>query len=283
MNKLKWLLKVSRPRFWPYLFGPYLIGIVAAGPATSTSTKLLLGAMGVYFTFSANLLIYGINDVYDYETDKNNPKKQGYEALVNPRQHNFLASAIAVTNFPFLLPFLFWSSIALPARIAAALFIFFGVAYSAPPIRAKARPVIDTLFNSLYVFPALVSYGLVTNSWPSPQLFAAAVLWCMAMHAYSAVPDIKADKKAGLSTIATLLGARGTLLFCFVCYMAATALSYGALGWFSVLFGTIYMAMMVRSLTLPTRDNVFKLYKWFPTLNLAVGFSLFWWVYLVVK
>lgn len=283
MNKLKWLLKVSRPRFWPYLCGPFVVGLIAAGTVEATSTKLLLVAMGLYFTFSANLLIYGINDVYDYETDKNNPKKQGYEALVTPKQHNFLASAIAVSNFPFLLPFLFWGSIAASARISLALFLFFGVAYSAPPIRAKVRPVLDTLFNSLYVFPALVSYGLVTNSWPSPKLFIAAVLWCMAMHAYSAVPDISADKKAKLSTIATLLGARGTLLFCFVCYMAAAVLSYGVLGWFSVVFGAIYMAMMVRSLTLPTRDNVFKLYKWFPTLNLIVGFSLFWWVYLVVK
>jgi len=283
MNKLKWLLKVSRPRFWPYLFGPYLIGIVAAGPIASVSTKLLLVMMGVYFTFSANLLIYGVNDVYDYETDKNNPKKQGYEALVSPKQHKFLTYSILSSNIPFLVSFLLWPETATSARIALVLFVFFGVAYSAPPIRAKARPILDTLFNSLYVFPALVSYGLVTNSWPSPQLFAAAVLWCMAMHAYSAVPDIKADKKAGLNTIATLLGARGTLLFCFVCYMFAAVLSYGVLGWFAVLLGDVYMSMMLVGIALPTRDNVYKLYKWFPTLNLIVGFSLFWWVYLVVK
>jgi 4-hydroxybenzoate polyprenyltransferase len=30
---------------------------------------------GLYFLIPANIRIYGINDIYDYETDKLNPKK----------------------------------------------------------------------------------------------------------------------------------------------------------------------------------------------------------------
>jgi 4-hydroxybenzoate polyprenyltransferase len=36
-------------------------------------------------------------------------------------------------------------------------------------------------------------------------LIIAAIDWAIAMHAYSAIPDIKADSEAGISTVATLL------------------------------------------------------------------------------
>jgi 4-hydroxybenzoate polyprenyltransferase len=29
----------------------------------------------IYFTYPANLLVYGVNDIFDYETDKLNAKK----------------------------------------------------------------------------------------------------------------------------------------------------------------------------------------------------------------
>ena len=41
------------------------------------------------------------------------------------------------------------------------------------------------------------------------------------MHAYSAIPDIKADTKAGLDTIATLLGRGWTHAFCIACFAVA--------------------------------------------------------------
>jgi 4-hydroxybenzoate polyprenyltransferase len=39
----------------------------------------------------------------------------------------------------------------------------------------------------------------------------AGVCWAVAMHAYSAVPDIRADTVAKLKTIAILIGARSEL------------------------------------------------------------------------
>lgn len=274
---------MSRPRFWPYLFGPFALGIAASPLDAVKDNVLLLLGMGLYFTFSANLLIYGINDIYDYETDKNNPKKKGYEALVKPSQHNFLASAIAISTFPFIIPFLFWPSAPIAARISLALFLFFGVGYSAPPIRAKVRPFIDMLFNSLYVFPALVAYGITVDSLPPSHVFVAAVLWCMAMHAYSAVPDIASDKKAKVNTVATVLGAKGTLLLCICSYVLAGVLVLQDLGIFAVMATAVYAGVMLLSYTSPKRQAVFKLYKLFPYINFSVGFALFWYIVAIVK
>lgn len=277
MQQLRWLFKVSRPRFWAYLFGPFLIGVAAFGQQELSRHAVLLACMGIYFTFPANLLVYGINDIHDYETDKQNPKKKQYEALVKPSDHQFLYGAMAISNVPFITMFLIIPSAPFVAKASLVLFLFFGLGYSMPPIRAKARPFIDTLFNSLYVFPALVSYGIVANSWPPLAVFVAATAWCMAMHAYSAIPDIIADKKAHIGTVATVLGAYGTLIFCGICYIVAGALSYKWLGIFGIgltlFYGGLLVATAVRGV-----GKVFVLYKLFPKINLVIGFVLFWYV-----
>jgi len=267
-------LKISRPRFWVYLLGPFLIGMVAA-PSLGFSWRLLL--LGLFFIYPANLLIYGFNDIYDYETDKHNQKKQGYEALLAPENRGPLLKRLGLWGALGLLLVL-PASVPLAAKWAMTGFYFFGIFYSAPPIRAKTKPLLDSLFNILYVFPALVSYGLLTGSYPPLQIFVAAGLWCMAMHAYSAVPDIAADKKAGLRTIATWLGADNTIIFCWMSYAAAAGLVYAWLGWFGAGLGVIYQVLMLVSLLNTDRQRLFRLYRFFPYVNLLVGMALFFWV-----
>ena len=269
---LAWYLKVSRPRFWFYALGPYLIGAVAAN---QTNNLALLILFGLYFTLPANLLIYGVNDIFDYETDKHNPKKQAYEELVTPEKRRGLLRLIILLNG---LPIILLPLMPPAARYALLGFFFFGIFYSAPPIRAKTKPFLDSFFNILYIFPGLVSYGLLTDKFPAMAVCAAATLWCMAMHAYSAVPDIMADKKARINTIATWLGARGTLLFCTACYLGAAWLAAPHLGWFSAVGGAVYGLLMLVSFAGPERDRLFAVYRWFPLVNLLMGMGLFFWI-----
>jgi lycopene elongase/hydratase (dihydrobisanhydrobacterioruberin-forming) len=264
-------LKISRPRFWLYLLGPFLLG-AAAAPTVSFSWRLLL--LGLFFTYPANVLIYGFNDIFDYETDRHNQKKRSYEHLLAPNKRRPLLHHAALMGSLGLL-------LVLPAGVPAAAkwamtgFYFFGLFYSAPPIRAKAKPLLDSLFNILYVFPALVSYGLLTGQYPPLQIILAAWLWCMAMHAYSAAPDIEADKKAGISTIATWLGADNTIIFCWLAYAAATGLVYVWLGWFGAGLGAIYQGLMLVSLINTDRERLFSLYRFFPYVNMLIGAALF--------
>jgi 4-hydroxybenzoate polyprenyltransferase len=274
---IRWLIKISRPRFWVYITGPFLIGVLAANPVQSWPLIILLGA---YFTFPANLLIYGVNDIFDYETDKHNPKKEAYETLVKPKEQKQLWRWIAITNAPFLLLLPFIGN---NGRWGVAGFLFFSVFYSMPPIRAKVRPLIDSIFNVLYIFPGIVGYAVVSKTMPSLYLCLAAAFWCMAMHAYSAVPDIQADKKAKISTIATQLGKAGTLLFCLVCYALAAGLSISTLGQFSIAAGILYGFMMIITLQAKNAQSVMKLYSLFPYINMSVGMGLFFWILLVVK
>ena len=103
MPDFRFLLKVSRPRFWLYVFGPYIIGLAAAADNQADFLRIENLIFAIYFLFPANLLIYGINDIFDFETDRLNPKKAEYEALVRPESHRSLFIWILIFNLPFVI------------------------------------------------------------------------------------------------------------------------------------------------------------------------------------
>ncbi len=275
MPPLNFLLRVSRPRFWIYVFGPYLIGLAAGASSRFDVLSVSVVAFAVYFLFPANLLVYGVNDIFDFETDKLNPKKQEYETLVRPGDRKGLIYAILITNVPFVLAVFFLNGV---AKMAMVGFLFLSILYSAPPIRAKAIPIVDSMFNSLYFMPGIFAYGIMTGELPPATAMIAAFLWTMAMHAYSAIPDIQADKEAKVETVATLLRREGTLFFCSACYLLAALFAFPHLGVFAGILGIVYLAMMAASLLTRQTGGVYRLYRYFPILNSACGFLLFLYV-----
>ena len=271
MPDLSFLIKVSRPRFWIYVFGPYIVGTVAAAEyAGQLNWKTLV--FGLYFLFPANLLVYGINDIFDYETDKLNSKKTEYEELVTPAFQGPLAWTILLLNLPFV-------ALAIAtlgnALFPLAAFLFLSIFYSAPPIRAKAIPFLDSAFNILYVLPGIFAYAMVAGVMPPVTIMIAGGLWTAAMHAYSAIPDIEADRRAGFSTVATTLGPTGTHLFCLAAYVGSGVLSYEYLSYFGIAATAIYALIMLISMAAKGRDGVFRIYRVFPAVNALVGFGLF--------
>lgn len=275
MPAFRFLINVSRLRFWLYVFGPYLVGLAAGASSRSDFLSVGVVAFAVYFLFPANLLIYGINDIFDFETDKLNPKKQEYETLVRPAEHRRLLLTILITNLPFVTAAFFLNGV---AQISMIGFLLLSVFYSAPPIRAKAIPIVDSVFNALYFLPGIFAYGLMTGELPPASIMIAAFLWTMAMHAYSAIPDIAADKQAGVETVATFLGKYVTILFCSACYLGSAILAFPFLGIFAGLFGLIYLSLMAISVFGRNSNSVFRVYQFFPIINSTIGFFLFWFV-----
>jgi 4-hydroxybenzoate polyprenyltransferase len=286
----KWYLQISRPRFWFYLFGPFLLGLAAGidQVGVASSDVLLLIVFGLFFLYPANLLIYGVNDLFDYETDKNNPKKKAYESLIEPKNRQKFTANLLITVAPFTAVGggLLASNGSYIALYSLAAFMFFGICYSAPPIRAKTKPFLDAFFNVLYIFPGFVSYAIITDSLPSWTVVIAATAWVMAMHAFSAVPDIDSDKKAGISTVATVLGHQRTILFCFLLYLL-TSFSIdrvgGQIGLVFSYIAIIYMVLMTIARHAKTDESLFKVYRAFPVVNVLVGAALFFGILLLSK
>lgn len=270
---MRFLLKVSRPRFWFYILGPYLLGLIAGASYPQQLYSLFFVLYGIYFTFPANLLIYGVNDIYDYETDKLNEKKKSYETLVTSGVRSKLWLTIFLSNFAFVDIFFHGN---FPTIIAGIGFLFFSIFYSAPPIRAKSKPFLDSAFNVLYIMPGVFSYALISGEFTPVKIMIAAGLWTAAMHAYSAIPDIDADREAGLKTIATVCGPFVTLAICGLLYAAAAVLSFEYLGFVSISLGLAYIILMAASVRSVKTGRLFKLYRAFPLINVLAGFILFW-------
>jgi lycopene elongase/hydratase (dihydrobisanhydrobacterioruberin-forming) len=274
------LLRISRPRFWIYLLGPYLIGSILAFEPTQLILQWQFWLGFIYFTFPANLLIYGVNDIFDYETDKLNPKKIEYETLVTPKERIRLWLFILATNIPFILALYLINPL---TSIGILGFLFLGIQYSALPIRAKSRPFLDSLFNILYIFPGIIGYSLFELYLNLDyRLLISAGLWTMAMHTYSAIPDIKADKASNTLTIATVLGSKLTLMYCFICYTLSGIL----LAQFSLPLGigiAIVYGFMIGLSYNQNSARIFRLYTYFPLLNALIGFILFWSIILYIK
>lgn len=266
---LKLLYQTARPRFWIYIIGPLLIALAAGGQSPTLGVYILLA----YATLPANLLIYGVNDIFDQETDRFNQKKGSYELLLNQHSVKLITAAIVGLQLPFLIAlFVLLPTASLPWL---GLFLVTGIGYSMPPIRAKARPFLDATFNILYAALGFAAYRALSGHQPPVILVVASLFWCMAMHAYSAVPDIAADTKAHTPTIATALGAKPMLLVCGLLYAAAGVLSYAYLGWFSLLAAAVYLALMIKSYQALATHNLFQWYARFPLINSGLGMMMF--------
>jgi 4-hydroxybenzoate polyprenyltransferase len=259
-------LRISRPRFWFYTIGPVLIGLIAAS-FHFANWPFAVAAL-LYFSLPANLLIYGVNDMFDAETDALNPKKGTYEEKFDPKSQEKLLNLMFLLNAPFiaLLPILGRGGLHWLAG-----FLVLGVFYSAKPIRAKAIPFLDGAFNLLYAAPGFYVYEVISGSFPRIELILGALAWTASMHAFSAIPDIVADRRAGLQTVATILKERGTLLYCLVLYLlSALMLSY-FLPQIALLLALVYTAAIV----LASRIGIFRVYRWFPIINMTSGAVLF--------
>lgn len=223
-NHLLFFLKISRPRFWLYTAGPFLLGTLFIywrnGVDLTVAAYFL--SMFAYFLIPANLLMYGVNDYFDWETDKLNPKKESKEVRVTQADRTRLQIGLSVIMLVSLLGTLIQPNILAAGWLFA--FLCLAIGYSVPPFRFKARPFIDSVSNVFYIFPGFVAYAAATQELPPLFVVVAGLCWTAAMHLYSAIPDIQYDAKAGLPTTATVLGQKRALVLCMVLWIACATL-----------------------------------------------------------
>lgn len=262
-GRFSYLVTLSRPRFWLYLAGPVLVGVAfgatTVGDLFTWKTVLLF----VYFLVPANVLLYGVNDVFDADIDVDNPKKSRREARWTGDRGilgviigaGFLGSGLFVITPPAAWPWL-------------AGFFLLAVGYSAPPTRFKTTPFLDSISNGLYVLPGLAAYVTVAGTQPPVAAVLGAWFWTMGMHTFSAIPDIEPDRTAGIQTTATVLGNRRTFAYCTMVWFASSfgfALVDLRMGAVLLVYPVGIIGMYFSSV------EVDRAYWWFPVLNTSVG------------
>jgi 4-hydroxybenzoate polyprenyltransferase len=272
IENIKKLFFVSRPISWintAYPFaGAYLVSGGIVNPLFIVAT--------LYFLVPYNLLMYGVNDVFDYESDIQNPRKGGIEGMREQRVfHPTIIISSIILNIPFIIALIFLGNI--QGSIGLIVLIFFVVAYSMRWLRFKERPVIDSATSSIHfagpAIYALLLTGFSSSAWP---FIIALFLWGMASHALGAVQDILPDRAAKIASIATVLGARTTIRLVIILYTSASIIvilqgfPYSIIG----ITGLIYVINTLFYICINDKKSltVNRAWRRFIWLNMITGF-----------
>ncbi|WP_259535145.1 prenyltransferase [Halalkaliarchaeum sp. AArc-CO] len=262
-DRLSYLITLSRPRFWLYLAGPVVVAVAFGATTVSELFTVETVLLAVYFLVPANVLLYGVNDVFDAEIDAVNPKKEAREARWTGDWFVLLvviASGLLGVGLFAITPTGAWPWL--------AGFFLLAVGYSVPPARFKTTPFLDSLSNGLYVLPGIAAYVTVAGGQPPVAGVVGAWLWTMGMHTFSAIPDIEPDRAAGIQTTATVLGETRTFGYCGGVWL----LSAVGFGLVDLRLGALLLVYPAAVLVVYRSDvDVARAYWWYPTLNTLVG------------
>lgn len=220
MKLARRLLLSSRPLSWINTGFPFAASYYFLGGEINAFFLITT----FFFLIPYNFLMYGINDIFDYESDLRNPRKGGLEgALLIPEYHRPMLILVTAITVPFLI----YISLQTLGNVLALgvlwLTIFFVVAYSAKGLRYKEIPFLDSATSSLHFVGPVIFALAVLQKFDSTLLLAllAFFLWGAASHAFGAIQDIRADREAGIASIATVLGAKVTVRIAMSAYVFA--------------------------------------------------------------
>jgi len=268
------LVVSSRPISWVNTAFPFAVAYFLG--TGNIDVTLIVGAF--FFLIPYNLLMYGVNDVFDYESDLTNPRKGGLEgALLEPKYHAatlWISTSLAA---PFVIYLLVAGSLFSGALLLLVLFSV--VAYSAKHLRFKEIPVLDSFTSALhFIGPMLFGLALAGTSLIGEVVIMATIaffLWGMASHAFGAVQDIRADKEASIASIATFFGASLTVKLAFGAYLLAALVLLGLPGrfQFAALAALPYLFVTAREfgITDETCETANRGWKRFIWLNFFAG------------
>ena len=241
------LLQISRPGLWLVFIWLYLwpsggkIGLIE-------HSSFWLGV--VYCTFPLNLLVYGMNDMVDCDTDKKNSRKGNYifGAKAAPSKLRKLPTIMYGLNCAFIILFtiLNWDLFYIWWLLAAFLV---NAVYNWKPfaLSRHAPWEVPCMIAGHFLIP-LLSCQLNKLQYPGIGSWVFHALLLSRSHLWLEMMDINEDSSCGKRTIAVVLGGRLTLLLILLLTAAESWTAFyllhsGLLGFFSV-FGAILLVTM---------------------------------------
>jgi hypothetical protein len=190
MRRILFLIRVSRPIIWFVLPTVYALGLHAAHAETSAAAIVQL----LLLTFPLNVVGCGLNDIYDFESDRLSARRARIWGVVVDEKTRPLVWRTAIAMTPVILSgSLFtanvWNIAATAGLLATAW------AYSVPPVRFKERPPLDSLTNGVgyFLLPFVMGYSLGENPANMPFRYYLLALCVAGIHALAAAADYDVD------------------------------------------------------------------------------------------
>lgn len=172
----------------------------------------------LYVTFPLNLMVYGWNDVVDYEADKENPRKDTYlfGAKGSKDQLDKLWKWIVLFQLLFTIPLCYYMGYYFLLLLLA--FVIINGLYNFPGRGLRSMPPLELLCQIGYLIILLMSIALNQTEQLPWQAYVYLTLFAWQSHLIGEVMDIVPDRLVGKSTTATYLGIFKTkmLIICLI-------------------------------------------------------------------
>jgi 4-hydroxybenzoate polyprenyltransferase len=206
MTRALFWLKVSRPGLWFQTL--WLYTLPTSRLPILHSPVFWLGLL--YVTFPLNFLVYGWNDIVDFENDRHNPRKDSFlfGARGSKQELARLPLALILTQTPFFIAFF-----CLRGWIMAALLggmVLVNGLYNLPRSGWRGRPPLELINQAGYLLLLPLSVALnetLAVSWAAVGYLS---LICTHSHLMGEVMDVIPDAQAKRNTTARVLGIKLT-------------------------------------------------------------------------
>lgn len=211
ITKIHALIRLARWRqHVPFTVPLVLLGALAAVHHTDTILDWRLLAV-VLANILAVAFAFMINDVVDAPDDARDPLKRERNVITRgdlTLRESVVALIIVCVVSGVLFALGGWRSFLVGASTLGLSYL-----YSVPPMRLKARPIVDVLSHVLMLSALLLLSGYIVYD-PSLQ-----AVWALAFGVafasaygqfYNQLSDFETDQHAGLSNTAMLIGERNT-------------------------------------------------------------------------
>lgn len=234
-HRLYRLLLASRPVFWFYTGGLYVLGsVIGAGAADVHWKEAFLAApvlaYFLWFVVGENFFGVLLNDYFDRDADARNPRKLQHGSVYDGTMFWFFWTGIALSAVAFVALCLYFPNPVV--ALFGLVFFAMNVLYNVPPARLKERPFLDMLIGpACALAPACSGYALVSGLWPAAWAVGALTLAFAAFDLFDKVFDREADAQAGMRTSAVAFGRSRSLMACAALFALAALLTAAHTNW----------------------------------------------------
>ncbi len=209
LKQLLFYLKVSRPGLWFATGWLYLL-------PTSQVSDIIYSPLfwyGLFYTsFPLNFLVYGWNDIVDYETDILNPRKNSFwfGAQASKSELSKLWKPILIVQVITTAPLFYFGGLKMVFIFAG--FFLINWLYNLPQNGLRSKPPWELLCQVGYLLIVPLSVILNETEALPWQTYLYLFLFSMQSHLMGEVMDFIPDRAAGRETTTTKLGLRRSKL-----------------------------------------------------------------------
>ena len=212
-----------------------------SGTSPWTSAAFWIGL--AFCTFPLNLLVYGWNDIADFELDQ-----------FNPRKGNLLFGAVStkeqIEKLPFYIIAVMLSALAVVLLSAPMIILLWLVLmivinwlYNRRKNGLRTMPPFELVAQIGYLMVVPFSMEMNGIDGIHPAMWLYLFLFAMQSHLMGEVMDIDADRRGGRKTTATQIGARKTKMLIMTLVLLEIILMF--LVFDEVFFGSFLVAVLL--------------------------------------